>query len=57
MMSKLKLNMSIAPMLEDKLAKVIEEGLKEVVHHRPEDPVKFLGKFFLEKAEQQKKKG
>ena len=35
--------MSIADFLEQKFKKVVESGLKEIVHKRPEDPIKYLG--------------
>ena len=49
---KLKEDMAITPFLQEKFQAAIEEGLKEIVHRRPDDPVKFLGEFLLKKSQQ-----
>jgi hypothetical protein len=33
----------ITTFIEEKFQIHIQEGLKEIVHNRPDDPVKFLG--------------
>lgn len=35
--------MGISAFIEEKFQVHIQEGLKEIVHKRPEDPIKYLG--------------
>ena len=42
--------MTIRPYLESNFQEAINEGLKEVMKQRPDDPIQFLGNFLLVKS-------
>jgi hypothetical protein len=42
--------MGITDFLEEKFRAVVEEGLKEIVHNRPEDPIRYLGEYLIAKS-------
>ena len=51
---KLREEMGITDFLEEKFRLVVEEGLKEILDTRPEDPIKALGEYLVQKSKEVK---
>ena len=47
---KKKLSSTINPFLQQNFQSLISEGLNEVMKKMPDDPIKYLGEYFLKKA-------
>ena len=41
---------TIRPYLEKNFQETLDEGLRQLLKNKPDDPIKFLGNFLLERA-------